>query len=105
MRAADANERVEVQRIERAETKGALEMLDRRVRAAEIGLQPAAAVPRPGRVRVERQCLLKHASGDLVVANDRMRRPQHYQDGRVLAAEGGHRLRQTQRLSARTVQV
>ena len=76
-----------------------MEMLDRRIGPVRW-IQPAAAVPRPGRVRVERQCFFEHASGDLVVANDRMGRPQHCEDGRILAAERGRRA-QAQRLAAR----
>src|SRR5271155_1746463 len=84
MGTANPDKGVEIHRIEWAQAERAFEVLDRYLRTVEIGLQPAAAVPGPGGVGIERQRLLQQSCRDPVVAEDRLRSAENRQDRRIV---------------------
>src|SRR6516165_12389069 len=101
MSAADADVGIEIHRIEGAETERALEMVDRRIRFVEIGVQPTTPVPSPSRVQVQSQCPFQQSSSDIVTAYDRVGGRQYCQDGGILPALCGSALRQAHPLGSR----
>ena len=78
-----------------------LELLDRRVRMLPVDLEPGAALPSPGRVRVQRPGALQVGVRDLVVAREGVGGAEHREHHRVVAVEHGRLLREPQPLLPR----
>jgi hypothetical protein len=101
MREADAGIAVEVEGIERAEAGGALEMRQRGLGLAAVGMQIAAADPAPGRVGIERQGLGDVRGGRLEVAGQQhLGGPDHGEDAGIVAVQAQRRARQAQAVGA-----